>query len=128
MVDPALPPKWLHPDAAQWWRPLAEELLERGKPGIAQHVLAVYCQLWSQFCKVTDFINLEGQTAEIRGKDGEVEKVTLSPESIQQNKLVALLTKLDQKFGFLDSLDSPADGLERLRTQIQRRLAETCQN
>jgi P27 family predicted phage terminase small subunit len=125
LPDRDQPPDYLPPDARAWWTALVDELAGRGTLArVARHRLAIYCQLFAQYHRVTSFINNEeeGQIAVIRNEKGEVKDQIITPEARQQEKLVKLLKAFDKEFGLLEEIKEK-DPLEALRQKLSARLA-----
>lgn len=115
------PPKELPDDARQWWGVLVDELEARGAlDKVTTHRLSIYCQLFAQYHRVTEFINREGQVLTIRDDKGEVKSSIVAPEAVQQERLVKILQRFDKEFGFLEGIKS-ADPIEELRKKLALR-------
>jgi len=121
MIDRHKPPSYLPDDARQWWPVLVDELAARGSLSrVAEHRLAIYCQLFAQYRRVTEFLNQHGQVLEIRNDKGEVKAQTIAPEAVQQAKLVEALRKFDKEFGLLEP--AAEDPLNQLKARLVARL------
>lgn len=119
------PPSYLPPDAALWWPSLVEELHSRGTLlRVSVHRLAIYCQLFAQYHRMTEWVNAHGQTAPTHYQSGEVKEIKIAPEAKRQTELVEALRKFDKEFGFLQEIQSE-NPLEELRQSLLSRLDES---
>lgn len=117
------PPETLPEDARAWWGPLVDELQARGSLArVARHRLAIYCQLFAQWQRVTEFINREGQILTVRDDKGEVKNQSIAPEAVQQIKLTEALRRFDKEFGLLEAVKGGND-LGHLAALLTARMA-----
>lgn len=119
------PPQTLPEDARLWWPSLVDELDARGSLAqVTVHRLGIYCQLFAQYHRCTEFINREGQILVIRNDKGEVKNQIIAPEAVQQAKLVEALRRFDREFGLLDPVQDPVAALrQRLGARVDHRSA-----
>ncbi|HWL10759.1 MAG TPA: P27 family phage terminase small subunit [Planctomicrobium sp.] len=115
-------------DARQLWPYLVDEICERGfSERVPPHRLAIYCQLFAQYQRVTRKINQinegeDGQIKKTMSKFGESEDI--SAAALQQGKLLQLLKSFDKEFGFLEERIEE-DGFEAIRKKVDARMAQS---
>ena len=122
-MNPDAPPDCLDADGQRWWRHFCEDLNQRRKT-VAPHLLSVYVQLWVQYLRVTARINRKGQVLVLKDDEGRLKAKLVSPEAVQQERLVKALKLIDAPFGFMQEVKAD-DPLEELR---QRLLAQARPN
>lgn len=118
------PPGYLPEDARAWWPALVGELEARGAlERVAVHRLAIYCQLFAQWHRLTSLINEspDGQIIARQNSEGAVIGWDVHPAARHQVALTTALRRFDREFGFLDPLDD-SDPLGSLRQKLVARL------
>lgn len=124
-------PGYLDDDGRTLWPLVLADLQSRGRLDAPNTRRAGrYCQLLSQWLRVTRFLNHNGQVVEIRDSKGEVKGQALAPEFNAQDALETKLTKFEKDFGFLDppkaGKTSPGQAASESDplTAVRNRLAE----
>jgi len=94
------PPGYLNDDGRELWPLVLADLQLRGRLDAPNTRRAGrYCQLLSQWLRVTRFLNHEGQVTEVRDSKGEVKGTSLAPEFTAQDRLETQISRLEKEFG-----------------------------
>ena len=104
--DPSMPvcPTWLDPVAKRQWAKLAPELNRMGVLAkIDGNLLARYCQTWSQWRKMIEWVQKHGETTPIKSEEGRVTGHKRNPQTEIAKGLSEMLTRLEPELGMTPS-------------------------
>lgn len=97
-------PTWLADDAKEYWHVLIDHLMAtRVVNVIDEKPLARYCQYWSQWCKLNEFINRNGVVHPVKDGEGNIRHFKAFPHVAMRDTISKHMIKFEQEFGLTPS-------------------------
>ena len=116
-------PDWLSDEARAEWRWMVRELQAMGLLSMAdKHALIAYCQVWSRWKALEEFVAKHGETYPIRDEKGNIRCFMPFPQAALARQLLTILKSYQQEFGMTPSARSRiqvggSDGFESEKAQ-----------
>ncbi len=97
-------PAWLDAVAKRQWAKLAPELHAMGVLiKIDGNLLARYCQAWSQWRKMEEWVQKHGEAVSIKSKTGRITGYKRNPQVDIAARLLEIMTRLEAELGMTPS-------------------------